>query len=257
MALETINGIDIDYADVGEGNAVILLHGLGSTKKDWDLQIPVLSQKFRVIAADFRAHGNSEKVPKEQSVELMTEDIYRLMQFLKINKASFVGFSMGGAVAFQMALAHPDKVDKLVILNSGPDFNNAKDSGVDILSERTRIIKEQGFGTLAKTISAGMFPEENQKEWRDEFQQRIVNNDEDAYLKTFGELMNWGIGERLGEIPNQTLIIASDMDYTPVDYKKSYTDKMQNAKLVVIENSRHGIVLDQAEKLNEELLKFL
>ena len=257
MALETINGIDIDYADVGEGNALVLLHGLGSTKKDWDLQIPVLSQKFRVIAPDFRAHGNSERVPKEQNVEIMTEDIFQLMKFLKINKASFVGFSMGGAVAFQMALSHPENVDKLVILNSGPDFNNAKDSGVDILGERTKIIKEQGFNTLAQTISAGMFPEDKQKEWRDEFEQRIVSNDEDAYLKTFGELMSWGMGEKISEIPHQTLVIASDMDYTPVDYKKSYTEKMQHAKLVVIENSRHGVVLDQAEKLNEELLKFL
>ena len=84
MALETINGIDIDYADVGEGDALVLLHGLGSTKKDWDLQIPVLSQKFRVIAPDFRAHGNSEKVPKEQSVEIMTEDIFQLMKFLRV-----------------------------------------------------------------------------------------------------------------------------------------------------------------------------
>ena len=145
----------------------------------------------------------------------------------------------------------------MVILNSGPDFNSAKDTGVDILRERTKIIKEQGFGTLAKTISSGMFPDENQKIWRDEFEQRIVNNDEDAYLKTFGELMNWGIGEKIAEIPHKTLVIASDQDYTSVDYKKSYTEKMQNAKIVVIENSRHGIVLDQAEKLNEELLKFL
>ena len=76
-------------------------------------------------------------------------------------------------------------------------------------------------------------------------------------LKTFGELMNWGMGKKISEIPHQTLVIASDMDYTPVEYKKSYTDKMQHAKLVVIENSRHGVVLDQAEKLNEELLKFL
>ncbi|MBH1959408.1 MAG: alpha/beta hydrolase [Flavobacteriia bacterium] len=257
MALETINGIDLDYSDAGAGNTVILLHGLGSTKKDWDLQIPVLSHKCRVIAPDFRAHGNSEKVPKEQSVEIMTEDIFELMKFLNIPKASFVGFSMGGAVAFQMAISHPAKVDKLVILNSGPDFNSAKDTGVDILGERTKIIKEQGFNKLAKTISAGMFPGNDQKEWRDEFEQRIVNNDEDAYLKTFGKLMSWGLGEKIAGIPHETLVIASDMDYTSVDYKKSYTNKMQNAKMVVIENSRHGIVLDQAEKLNEELLKFL
>lgn len=257
MALTTINGIDLDYADVGEGNVVVLLHGLGSTKKDWDLQIPVLSQKFRVIAPDFRAHGNSEKVPKEQGVETMTEDIFQLLHSLQISKASFVGFSMGGAVCFDMAYSHPEIVDKLVIVNSGPDFNNAKDSGVDILAERTKIIKERGFQFLAETISHGMFPEEDQKNWRDEFRQRILDNDEDAYLNTFGSLMKWGLDEKISEISHPTLVLASDMDYTPIEYKKAYVEKMKNAKLVVIENSRHGIVLDQAEKLNEELLKFL
>ena len=257
MALTTINGIDIDYADIGKGDVVVMLHGLGSTKKDWDLQIPVLSQKFRVIAPDFRAHGNSERVPKEQGVEIMTEDVFQLLNSLNIKKASFVGFSMGGAVCFNMAYSHPEMVDKLVIVNSGPDFNNAKDSGVDILAERTKIIKEQGFTSLAETISKGMFPEENQQQWREEFLQRIIDNDEDAYLYTFGSLMKWGLDDKVSELKNPTLVIASDMDYTSVDYKKAYVNKMQNAKLVVIENSRHGIVLDQAEKLNRELLKFL
>ena len=257
MALTTINGIDVDYADVGKGDVVVLLHGLGSTKKDWDLQIPVLSQKFRVIAPDFRAHGNSERVPKQQGVEIMTEDIFQLLKFLKIKKASFVGFSMGGAVCFNMAYLHPEIVAKLVIVNSGPDFNNAKDSGIDILAERTKIIKEQGFEALAETISKGMFPEESQDKWRKEFHQRIIDNDEDAYLNTFGSLMEWGLDDKVSEIKHPTLVLASDMDYTSVDYKKAYASKMKNAKLVVIENSRHGIVLDQAEKLNQELLKFL
>jgi len=257
MALTTINGIALDYADIGVGDVVVLLHGLGSTKKDWDLQIPVLSQKFRVIAPDFRAHGNSEKVPKEQGVEMMTEDVFQLLKFLNISKASFVGFSMGGAVAFEMAYSHPEIVDKLVIVNSGPDFNNAKDSGIDILAERTKIIKEHGFHSLAETISKGMFPEESQMQWRNDFKNRILDNDEDAYLNTFGSLMKWGLEEKISEIKHATFVIASDQDYTSLDYKRAYTAKMQNAKMVIIENSRHGIVLDQAEKLNEELLKYL
>ncbi|MDN3605668.1 alpha/beta fold hydrolase [Kaistella yonginensis] len=257
MALTTINGIDLDYADIGSGEVVVMLHGLGSTKKDWDLQIPVLSQKFRIIAPDFRAHGNSERVPKEQGVDVMTEDVYQLLKSLNISKASFVGFSMGGAVCFNMAYTHPEAVHKLVIINSGPDFNNAKDSGIDLLAERTKIIKEQGFVSLADTISKGMFPEENQAQWRKEFRQRIIDNDEDAYLHTFGSLMKWGLSDKVSELSAPTLVVASDLDYTSVDYKKSYVDKMQNAQLVIIENSRHGIVLDQAERLNQELLKFL
>ncbi len=257
MALISINGISLDYADVGSGDVVVLLHGLGSTKKDWDLQIPLLSQKFRVIAPDFRAHGNSTRVPETQGVPEMTEDIFQLLQELNITKASFVGFSMGGAVCFQMAKSHPQLVDKLVIVNSGPDFNRPNDAGVDLLAVRTKIIKEQGFLSLAESISEGMFPAEDQHEWKEDFKNRLIKNDEDAYLKTFAELMNWGLADEVKNIEHETLVIASDKDYTPVSYKKSFAEKMPNAKLVVIENSRHGIVLDQAEKLNEELLNFL
>lgn len=257
MAVKGINGVEINYADIGEGEVVVLLHGLGSTNQDWDLQIPVLAQKFRVIAPDFRAHGNSTRVPAEQSVEKMTEDVFGLMNELGIAKASFVGFSMGGAICFQMALSNPEIVDKMVIINSGPDFNRPNDAGVDLLEVRTNIIKNEGFLSLAESISKGMYPEENQTDWRTDFRNRLIRNDEDAYLKTFGELMKWGIGDDVSKIQNETLVIASDMDYTSVDYKQKYAGLMPNAKLVVIENSRHGVVVDQAEKLNEELLKFL
>lgn len=257
MPIKNCNGIDINYIDVGVGNVVVLLHGLGSSNKDWDLQIPVLSQYFRVIAPDFRAHGQSTRVPKFQGVNYMKEDVFSLLESLEIQKASFVGFSMGGAVAFQMAIDYQDLVDKLVIINSGPDFNNVNDSGVDILAERTKIIKEKGFKTLASKISEGMFPLESQKQWRKEFEERIMNNDEDAYLQTFGELMKWGIGDQVSKIEHPTLVVASDQDYTSLEYKKIYANKMNNSKLVVIKNSRHGVVLDGAQQLNDHILKFL
>lgn len=74
---------------------------------------------------------------------------------------------------------------------------------------------------------------------------------------TFGELMKWGLGEKVSVIEKPTLIITSDQDYTSVEYKKSYQQKMKNATLEIIQNSRHGVVLDGAEQLNSVLLNFL
>lgn len=257
MPLVHVNGIDVNYIDSGEGDVIVLLHGLGSSYRDWDMQIPVLSENFRVIAPDFRAHGSSTKVPEKQGVEYMKEDIYHLLKCLNIKQADFIGFSMGGAVAFQLAVDYPDLVKKLVIINSGPDFNNPNASGVDILVERTNIIKQHGFNTLAQKIAEGMFPDAHQTAWREEFKNRILNNDEDAYLLTFAELMKWGLGDKISKIQQPTLVIASDNDYTSVEYKQLYVDKIANARLVVIPNSRHGVVLDAYENLNVELLKFI
>ncbi|WP_123911384.1 MULTISPECIES: alpha/beta hydrolase [unclassified Chryseobacterium] len=257
MALINVNGVDINYIDSGSGTPVVLLHGLGSSNRDWDLQIPVLAQKFRVIAPDLRAHGHSTRVPEKQGVEYMMEDIFQLLKKTGISKANMVGFSMGGAVSFELAYQHPEIVDKMIIINSSPDFNNSNSTGIDLLAERTEVIKTKGFHALAEKIATGMFPEEHQKTWRESFQKRVVSNDEDAYLLTFGELMKWGLGTRLKEISHKTLIITSDHDYTSVEYKRSYQEKMKNAALVVINNSRHGVVLDGAEQLNREILNFL
>ena len=70
-----VNTIDLDYLDIGEGETLVLLHGLGSTKKDWDFQIPAFSQKYRLIIPDLRGHGNSGIHENDFGVSFLTEDI--------------------------------------------------------------------------------------------------------------------------------------------------------------------------------------
>ena len=82
-----VNSIEVNYEDVGHGETLVLLHGLGSTIKDWDFQIPVLSEKFRLIIPDFRGHGKSGINNDDFGVEFLTEDIFQLLHKLEIDKA--------------------------------------------------------------------------------------------------------------------------------------------------------------------------
>jgi pimeloyl-ACP methyl ester carboxylesterase len=251
-----VNSIEMNYEDIGKGETLVLLHGLGSTIKDWDFQIPVLSEKFRLIIPDFRGHGKSGINNDDFGVEFLTEDIFQLLQKLAINKASFIGFSMGGAVAFQMAVSHPDLVDKLIIVNSGPDFDNMGKIGEDMVESRTTFLKTKGLQELAKEISKNMFPEPQQQKLRQEFEERCSKNSLEVYYKTFVTLMNWGLGEKLETISHKTLVVGSDMDYMPVSYKEGYASRMQNARVAIVSNSRHGVVMDQYDAFNTVILKF-
>ncbi|MBJ7882821.1 alpha/beta fold hydrolase [Gelidibacter salicanalis] len=252
-----VNSIELDYEDYGTGQVLLLLHGLGSTKKDWDAQVPFFSKKYRVIALDLRGHGDSSIPINDYGVEVMTEDVKAFMDQLKIDKATFVGFSMGGAVAFQMAASYPEYVEHLVIVNSGPDFNTMGSIGEDLLKSRTQFLESKGLDVLAKEISFNMFPEEHQLELRKAFELRCKNNDYHAYYQSFVTLMDWGLGDQLQGIKARTLVVASDMDYTSVAFKQDYVDRMQNARLAIIENSRHGVVIDQPDAFNKVLEKFL
>lgn len=259
MPKVTVNNITLDYSIRGKGKTLVFLHGLGSTKKDWDFQIPVFSKHYQTINVDLRGHGNST-VPsnkEEYGVPHMANDIKELLIELQITKASLIGFSMGGAVAFELAAMNPNLVDKLVIANSGPDFNDMGQLGEDLLTERTKFIKEKGMKELASLIASNMLPEDHQTKLRNEFEERCAKNSEYAYYHSFVTLMNWGLGDRLTTISHKTLVVASDMDYSSVEFKRKYTSRMRNAKLVVIENSRHGVVLDQPEEFNNIVSKFL
>lgn len=252
-----VNSIEINYEDIGQGQTLVLLHGLGSTIKDWDFQIPVLSEKFRLIIPDFRGHGESGINNDDFGVEFLTEDVFQLLQKLAIDKASFVGFSMGGAVAFQMAVSHPDLVDKLIIVNSGPDFNKMGKIGTELLENRTHFLKTKGLRELAKEISKNMFPDPQQQKLQEEFEERCGKNNPEVYYKTFATLMDWGLGDKLETIPHKTLVVGSDMDYMPVSYKEGYASRMLNANVAVISDSRHGVVMDQYEAFNKVVLNFL
>ena len=252
------NGISLEYLDRGEGEVILLLHGLGSTKADWDLQLEPFSEEFRIIAPDLRGHGNSSKPENKDAYGIpeCAEDMKLLLDELGISKCMLVGFSMGGAVAFEMAVRYESMISKMVIVNTAPDFNALGEMGEQMIKERTEMLRSQGMNAMAEKVAEGMFPQDDQKPLRDAFYQRASANDLEAYYNSFITLMDWGIGEKVKTIEVPSLVVASDMDYTPVELKESYTKKMKNARLVVIRNSRHGVTMDQPEQFNEALLKF-
>ncbi|GAA4313561.1 alpha/beta hydrolase [Pontixanthobacter gangjinensis] len=256
---ELNNGISLEYLDQGEGEVVLLLHGLGSTRADWDFQKDAFSEDFRIIAPDLRGHGNSSRPSGKDAygIPKCAEDMKLLLESLGISSCMVVGFSMGGAVAFQMAAEYKDLVSKLVIVNTAPDFNALGEMGEQMIKDRTQLLRSEGMEAMAAKVSEGMFPEEKQKHLRKIFFERAHQNDLDAYYHSFITLMGWGIGEKIRNIEVPALVVASDMDYTPVDLKKSYAEKMPDAKVVVIQNSRHGVTMDQPEQFNKAVLKFL
>ena len=257
MSKIQVNDIELDYEDYGNGKVLLLLHGLGSTKKDWDAQVPFFSKKYRVITLDLRGHGASTKPKNAYSVGLMTEDVKLFLDKLQIKTATFIGFSMGGAVAFQMASSYPAYVEDMVIVNSGPDFNNMGSIGEELLKNRTQFLETKGLTLLAEEIAFNMFPEAHQLGLRKDFEIRCKNNDYNAYYQSFITLMAWGLGDKLEDIQTRTLVIASDMDYTPIAFKEAYVKRMPNASLCVIKNSRHGVVIDQPDAFNVALNRFL
>lgn len=113
-----VNGLKMYYEVYGQGKPIVLIHGsFMNIPLNWSNIIPLLADDRKVIVSEMQGHGRTKDIPREFSYEGMADDVSGLLKFLKTDSADIVGYSMGGGVAFQLAVRHPEQVRRLVILS--------------------------------------------------------------------------------------------------------------------------------------------
>jgi 3-oxoadipate enol-lactonase len=252
-----VNNTGIYCEVTGQGEPLIFIHGLASSSRSWKKQVPFFCQRYQVVTFDIRGHGRSDKPIEPYSIELFAADAHELLITLGISQAHVVGFSMGGMIAFQLAVDAPELVRSLVAVNCCPEgsIRNFNDSveclrhlvGMQINGIRHRRRSSDGEPKL---------PSEGQRQ-RQSVVQRMAVTNKLAYANAFGALVKWSVADRLDAIRCPTLMITSDEDFVPVSIKEEYASKMPYAELVVINNSRHATPRERTEEFNDILLEFV
>ncbi|HVA05529.1 MAG TPA: alpha/beta fold hydrolase [Acidimicrobiales bacterium] len=115
----SIHGHEMAYQMEGQGPALVLLHGIAGSSRTWRDVIPLVSDRFTVIAPDLMGHGLSEKPVGDYSLGAFASGVRDLLEVLDIERATVVGQSFGGGVAMQLAYQHPELCDRLVLVDSG------------------------------------------------------------------------------------------------------------------------------------------
>lgn len=114
-----IDGINTHYVAAGEGDPVLLIHGLGASMAVWRENISALARRFRVYAIDLPGHGDSDKPDIEYEAGSIVEYVRKFVEALDLERTAVVGHSLGGGLSLMTALAHPEIVSKLVLVSSG------------------------------------------------------------------------------------------------------------------------------------------
>lgn len=113
-----VNGLKLYYEVYGNGTPIVLLHGSFMTiPLNWSQWIPLLAKSRKVIVTELQGHGRTRDIARQFSYEGMADDVSGLLKHLKIDRADILGYSMGGGVAFQVAIRHPEQVRRLVVLS--------------------------------------------------------------------------------------------------------------------------------------------
>lgn len=250
-------GLDIYFEEFGQGQPLLLIHGLGSSSRDWELQIPEFEQHFRVIAVDLRGHGRSDKPLGSYSMRQFAGDAVQVLRALGAVPAHVLGISLGGMVAFQLALDFPDLIDKLVIVNSVPELRPRNLADRLGFWQRLLIIRLSGMEKMGEVLAKRFLPRPEQEALREIFIRRWSENDKAAYLASLKSAFGWSVRDRLREIKTPTLVIGAEEDYFSTALKEDYTALMPYASLVVIPDSRHALPAEKPEEFNRLVLDFL
>src|SRR5438309_6190554 len=113
-----VNGIELGYLVVGEGQPLILLHGGFGSVEMFGPNVELLAAGRQVIGVDLQSHGRSPAADRPMRFETMAEDIAALIEELKLERVAIMGFSLGGAVALRTAIQHPELVERLVLVST-------------------------------------------------------------------------------------------------------------------------------------------
>ncbi|HJU84031.1 MAG TPA: alpha/beta hydrolase [Holophagaceae bacterium] len=133
-----VNGLKMYYEVHGSGEPVVLLHGAFMTiTNNWTGWIGKLSKRRKVIAVELQGHGRTADIPRDMTSENLADDVAALLDYLNIPRADLLGYSMGGGVAMQCAIRHPDKVRKVVVISAMLRRDGAVQEGQDALATLT------------------------------------------------------------------------------------------------------------------------
>ena len=222
--------IQHNYIEKGEGFPLILLHGNGEDVSYFEHQMEPFARHFRVIAIDTRGHGQTPRGEAPFTIRQFAEDLLGFMDLHQIEKAHVLGFSDGGNIAMVFALAHPERVEKLIL-----DGANLNASGV---KSKIQIPIEIGY-RMAR-LFAKKSPEARKNA---ELLGLMVN---DPNVKP----------EELARIQNPTLVMAGDNDMIKDRHTRLIAASIPGAELAIIPGS-HFIANKNPDAFNEAVLRFL
>lgn len=258
LSKQPTDAVDLAYGVAGQGPPLLLLHGLGSSRNDWLLQLPTFLPRFRVVAVDLRGHGGSPKPPGPYRLDHFSADVAQLLRRLDAPPAHVLGISLGGAVALQLALDFPELVRSLVLVNTAARFVSASWQQRLMGARRVANAYFSGMDQVAEQVAARLFPRPEQSALRRETVERIRHNDPAAYRATLWAIARFDVRARLGEIACPTLIVAGDEDTTvPLASKQLLAQRISHSRLEIIAHSGHATPVDQPEAFNRTVMQFL
>jgi pimeloyl-ACP methyl ester carboxylesterase len=218
--------------------------------------VAALENRFRIIVPDLPGSGHSQPPPHEYTIAGFAAALWQLMDHLNIARTNIVGFSLGGAVALEMATLRPACVPRLGLINSLATYRPHDIRKWLETYVSATLVRMLGMPRAAVLMAARLFPDPWQRAMRDHAARVMGSVPANSYLGSGLALARWAISDRLDRLKSRVLLIAAENDFTPLAEKRELARRLR-AEMVVVRGSRHGTPFDSVEATNASLLALL
>ena len=261
----------IAYLDIGAGPPVILIHGFGGSMWQWEHQQQTLSQHFRVLTLDLPGSGLSDKPDIEYRPDQMLDYFVGFMDEVKVSQATLVGNSMGAGLAIGMALEHPSRVHKLVLISGLPKQVMKKLTSPSV----RRALETRApawLVSLGNMLFGGLMTESVLKEIVHDpilltpavIERSNRNRQRPGLIKPIltvrDNLPLWesGFSTRIGEIVHPTLVIWGEDDRVfPIAVGEELHHTITGSRFMKISRAGHIPQWERPDVINQELISFI
>ncbi|RMH38278.1 MAG: alpha/beta fold hydrolase [Nitrospirae bacterium] len=256
----SVRGINLGYTDEGHGEPLVFIHAFPLSRIMWEPQREALASRYRVINIDLRGHGESDSILWHFTLDDYAEDVVALVQHLHIERATFVGLSMGGYILFSLYRRRPELIKALVLADTRAqaDSEEAKAGRMAL----AQVAYRKGMSAVAdqmlpKLLAPGSL--KTRPELVERIRSIILNNDPAG---TIVDLM--AMAERpdstplLASVTCPTLVIVGEDDIaTPPSEAHYMVDRLPQSKLITIPGAGHLSNIEQPERFTQALMDFV
>lgn len=247
MPVVKVRDVNLYYEAHGHGPPVVLSHGVLDDCSLWERQADALARSHTVVVYDHRGHGRSDKPRGDYSVQTLADDLRRLMELLDIDRASLVGYSLGGMTALRLALDHPERVTKLVLVATPPRAFPQSPAVAGLVNCLSPLVPYRFVARKAMRPRAG---------GEDQPGPAVPKHVALAFARSL--LTSYDLRAAAHRVKAPTLIVSGEKDLeVPVKMSRFLHRAIRGSLLAIIPSCGHLLVTEKPAELSRILTAFL
>lgn len=248
----TVNGAQLWYEVRGTGEPILFHHGYTASRVNWLPVVDRLQDRYQCILMECRGAGESEHTRDGYSLEQYAADVIGVMDHLGIDRFTYAGHSMGGGIGYVLALAHPERIERLVLMAAIPADGFPGNVGREV----TQPTEADRSVMLARHRVQRFRPEAETDAWFEDRVRHVLGVSNGHYVQGMQAMASLNVGDRLGELTMPTLIIAGGADGLLPANLKDFS-RLPNATLQVFSHAGHEVAIHEPEGVARTIDDFM